>query len=241
MASSSQKRRELEIIQEISRVLDQAGIFVGVEVRNGQLQLDGQVDSVENRDAALDVARAVGEPLGLPIQDNIEIMSIVPDDAWPEADAADDDFAYAENPDTARLDPDFSADPGTIDPDLADEGVPFFPPTDPVVGPSTNEEELAVVGGFQSTSMDEDPTDPEGRVLGDGQLEDMIERELREDALTIDLQIEVDVRDGVVTLTGEVERMDDALNAEAVAARVEGVREVREQLSVKSINRQSAR
>jgi osmotically-inducible protein OsmY len=241
MASSSQNRRELEVIQEISRVLDQAGIFVGVEVRDGRLQLDGQVDSVENRDAALDVARAVGAPLDMPIQDNIEILTIVPDDVWPEADTADDDFAYAENPEAARLDPDFSADPGTVDPDLSDEGVPFFPPTDPVVEPSNDEEQLAVVGGFQSTSMDEDPTDPERRFPGDGQLEDMIERELREDALTTELQIEVDVRNGVVTLRGEVERMDDALNAEAVAARVEGVQEVREQLSVKSINRQSAR
>jgi osmotically-inducible protein OsmY len=124
---------------------------------------------------------------------------------------------------------------------VSDEGVPFFPPTDPVVEPSNDAEELAVVGGFQSTSMDEDPTDPAGRLPGDGQLADMIERELREDALTTDLQIEVDVVNGVVTLTGNVERLDDAVNAEAVAARVEGVQEVREELSVKSINRQSAR
>jgi osmotically-inducible protein OsmY len=69
----------------------------------------------------------------------------------------------------------------------------------------------------------------------------MIERELREDALTTDLRIEVDVRNGVVTLTGEVERLDDATNAEAVAARVEGVREVREKLLVRSIAERSPR
>jgi hypothetical protein len=241
MTISHNDRSELETVQEISRVLDQAGIYIGVEVRGGSIQLDGEVDSVENRDAALDVARAIGQTLNLPVQDNLEIMNIVPDDAWPEDDAPENDFAYVDNPETARLDPDFSNSPGTTDPDLSDEGVPFFPPTDPVVEPSNDEEELAVVGGFQATSMDDDPTDPQGRWPGDGQLEDMIERELREDALTTDLRIEVDVRNGVVTLTGEVERLDDATNAEAVAARVEGVREVREKLLVRSIAERSPR
>ena len=65
-------------------------------------------------------------------------------------------------------------------------------------------------------------------------------RELREGALTIDLQVEVDVRNCVATLRGEVERLEDDENAEAVAARVEGVQEVREELVVRSIARRPA-
>lgn len=94
-------------------MLEQAGIFIGTGVREGRVHLDGKVDSLENRDAALDVARAIAEPLSLTIQDNIEIVSIVPDTVWPE---------------TAQLEPDFSNAPGTIDTEVADEGVPYFPP-----------------------------------------------------------------------------------------------------------------
>ena len=42
-------------------------------------------------------------------------------------------------------------------------------------------------------------------------------------------------------LTVGLERLDDATNAEAVAARVEGVREVREELLVRSIAERSPR
>ena len=206
-------------------MLEQAGIFIGTGVREGRIHLDGKVDSLANRDAALDVARAIAEPLGLTIQVNIEIVSIVPDTVWPE---------------TAQLEPDFSNVPGTIDPEVADEGVPYFPPADPVVAPSNDDHELEVVGGFQFTSKHEDPTDQHRGSLGDGQLQDIIQRELREGALTIDLQVEVDVRNSVATLRGEVERLEDDENAEAVAARVEGVQEVREELVVRSITRRPA-
>lgn len=49
--------------------------------------------------------------------------------------------------------------------------------------------------------------------------------ELREDAATTDLRVDVLVWDGVVRLRGTVPTLEDADNAEAVAARVPGVRE----------------
>jgi osmotically-inducible protein OsmY len=58
---------------------------------------------------------------------------------------------------------------------------------------------------------------------------------LREDALTTDLDIVVSVRNRVVFLTGEVPSLDDAENAEDVAGRVAGVREVREDLIIRDL------
>ena len=54
-------------------------------------------------------------------------------------------------------------------------------------------------------------------------IRDDVIRELREDSLTTDLKLTVDVRRGVVILTGTVQTLDDAENAQAVAARVPGV------------------
>ena len=68
--------------------------------------------------------------------------------------------------------------------------------------------------------------------LNDDDLARVVRRELREDALTIDLDVQVAARDGVIVLRGQVITLEDAENAEAVAARVEGVREVREELTI---------
>ena len=53
-----------------------------------------------------------------------------------------------------------------------------------------------------------------------------------EDAATTDFEIDVLVRQGVVRLRGAVADLDDAANAESVAYRVPGVREVVEELEV---------
>jgi len=67
---------------------------------------------------------------------------------------------------------------------------------------------------------------------GDEAIADAIRRELREDAATTDLRIRVVVRQGIVRLLGKVPTLDDADNAESVAARVAGVRELIEELDV---------
>lgn len=68
--------------------------------------------------------------------------------------------------------------------------------------------------------------------LGDEAIADAIRRELREDAATTALTIDVAVYRGVARLRGTVQDIADAENAEEVAARVPGVLEVREELEV---------
>ena len=68
--------------------------------------------------------------------------------------------------------------------------------------------------------------------LGDEALADAVRRELAEDAATAELNIFVAVRNGVAHLRGQVADLDDADNAESVAARVPGIREVVEELDV---------
>jgi osmotically-inducible protein OsmY len=109
------------------------------------------------------------------------------------------------------------------------------PPTDPVI--STASGNAQVLGGFAPTAMDDQRVAPSASdpYLGDEAIADAVRRELRADATTTALQIDVEVRQGTVFLRGEVEGMEDADNAEAVAERVTGVREVREQLRVRSV------
>src|SRR5438034_154982 len=70
---------------------------------------------------------------------------------------------------------------------------------------------------------------------GDEALADAVRRELAQDSAPTDLVILVAVREGVVHLRGQVADMDDADNAEAVASRVPGVREVVEELDVTNV------
>ncbi len=66
----------------------------------------------------------------------------------------------------------------------------------------------------------------------DEALADAIRRELREDALTTDLGVEVEVEQGVAHLRGVVGDIIDAENAEEVASRVPGVGEVVDELEI---------
>ena len=60
-------------------------------------------------------------------------------------------------------------------------------------------------------------------------------RQLAEDSATTDLNIVVAVRNGVAHLRGRVSDLDDADNAESVAARVPGIRDVVEELEVANV------
>ncbi|MBI4494851.1 MAG: BON domain-containing protein [Chloroflexi bacterium] len=135
------------------------------------------------------------------------------------------------------VEPDFTDEVGTTDPiEAVEDGEPYFPPTDPVIAPASKAEEgVEVVGGFTPTSMDDVGAEGEtelGQLPGDEQIHAAVVRELREDALTADLRIAVVVRDGVVHLRGRVPSLEDADAAEEVAARVEGVAEVMEELEI---------
>lgn len=242
-------------LQQLNRTLESAGIELAAVVRDNVLFLSGAVDSARNHLAALDIVGAVADDAGWTIDDSIEVL----DDDDPGEEPAkpseeSGDFAY-QDPDTVTyegldaadeedgqadrltLDPDFTGDIGTTNPEVAAaEGVPYFPPTDPVV--RVNDDAtggLEVVGGFDATSMDDLSATDDSTVPGDADITEAVMRELREDSLTTDMVLQADTRRGVVYLRGTVETMEDAENAEAVARRVEGVQDVDEQLTVLTI------
>jgi osmotically-inducible protein OsmY len=236
---------EFGLRAELSRTLEAAGIYVAVELEDKTITLSGEVTSPEEREAALDVALAFAEPLGLQVEDGLDLLPTFPDSAFVTGgSAAHGAFGYleADRDHDRRLDaglenePDFTGDIGTTEyEESAEEAVPFFAPTDPVVRPSADPESIEVVGGFQATSMDAEPGETGVRARSDEDIAEEVLRELREDALTIDLTVEVETRRGVVVLRGTVPTLEDAENAEAVANRIRGVKEVREELDVAGI------
>ncbi len=148
------------------------------------------------------------------------------------------------NPDVLNLDaswrveseePDFMSDPGTTDMvEAIEEGEPYFPPTDPVVR-TVGLNNVETLGGFSITSLEE-PTEPEDdpvRVqLNDDEIAGRVRYALATDAYTADLNIEVEVEDGVVFLHGTVGSLDDVEQAEQIAGSVPGVVEVDEDLEI---------
>lgn len=224
MPSDKQSEPLERFASELERVLEQAGIYIRAEVRAGLVSIDGQVDSAENHDAALDVAAAMLGPLGLKIEDNLEIQTFVPGEDWPASDA-DQKTPLVSGKGVAIPDEGFTGDVES-----------YFAPTDPVIALAGRQENLRVLGGFQATAMDDDLDGRRRGKLEDSDLQELVLRELRQDALTVDLSIDVLVNNGVVALVGEVDTLDDALNAEAVASRIEGVKQVKEELVVRSIS-----
>lgn len=108
----------------------------------------------------------------------------------------------------------------------------YTPPTDPVVT-SRESGDVAVLGGFGASSGEQvHPRRSSDGEIGDEALVDAVRSALRHDAATTDLRITVTAVQGVVKLRGRVPDLDDADNAEAVAANVEGVLEVQEQLEI---------
>lgn len=231
-----------QLQQQLDALLAQAGIPLGVEVKQGVAQLTGLVQSPELHQAALDLARMVDGIRA--IDDQIEHQETSPDNYFETGDQ-DTGFEFADRTaledDVSDTDPDFVGDVGAEAFQRAiEEGEPYFPPTDPVVRPCTGPQDLEITGGFQDTSLDETRVDasvgpgdppPEAEFIvirDDEDIRDDVIRELREDALTTDLQVEVSVVNGVVFLKGRVPTIYDAEHAEAVAGRVPGIIEVRD-------------
>jgi osmotically-inducible protein OsmY len=230
--------------------LAEAGLQVTVETSDGALILNGVVASEEARQAASDIASETAPAAR--IDNQLEIEAIVPTDVdhfagdEPTAELpASSDEIQAEG---GELEPDFTDQAGLDDPleasgagssredDPAAEGDEVYvPPTDPVVTTDAHGR-TQVLGGFGS---DQDEVRVErsasDRHPGDEALADAVRRELAEDAATAELTIFVTVRNGVVHLRGQVADLDDADNAEAVAARVPGIVEVLEELDVTNV------
>jgi osmotically-inducible protein OsmY len=233
-----------EVVALIDETLRSAGIYLAVQARDRAVVLSGVVEGEADREAALDVALAVAEPRGLTVEDAIEVSDgeevreSFEDAGGREFAALDQDRQGPDltlgTADVVDVEPDFTGNVGTTDAQLAtEEGETYFAAVDPVVRPTNDAQELDVVGGFAESSLD--PDDP-ATVFADpdDELAQAIRRELREDAATADLAptIRVAVRNRIVTLRGVVETVEDAEEVEAVAARVGGVAEVREELDV---------
>ena len=234
-------------MKRLEQQLAEAGLQVVVEQTDGTLVLNGIVDSEESRQAAADIASDAAPDM--PIDNQLEVESELPTDIG-EFASADPSAEPAESVDEIRaeggdIEPDFTDRPGISDPleaagphgsiaeDPAESGDVYTPPIDPVV--TTDAHGAAhVLGGFELDSEEDvevEPSAMDGRP-GDEALADAIRRELAEDSATTDLNIVVAVRNGVAHLRGQVADLDDADNAEAVAARVPGVRDVVEELEV---------
>jgi osmotically-inducible protein OsmY len=235
------------LADRITRQLAESGLSVVVEESAGGLVLSGIIDTEEAREAIYDIVNTAAPDVR--IEDELEVSSILP----PDIDRFASDEPSTEPPRSRReirqedgeLDPDFTDQPVLRDPiaaagptdteDLVESGAEvYLPPDDPVLTTDLHGR-VQVLGGFDAeadvaverSAMDSQP--------GDEALADAIRQELREDASTADLLIVVAVRNGVAHLRGSVADLEDAENAEAVAARVPGVREVVEELEVASV------
>jgi osmotically-inducible protein OsmY len=235
-----------QLAQEITRRLEQdAGVNAVVEVQGDRVILTGRVDTAEAKQAADDIVAAVAA--GKQVDNDLDVEVVSPTEASifhagvGQTVALPDDVGEIRAAD-ASLDPDFIAR-GNDDSSLMSAGVDTYeesdtayePPTDPVITIDQNDN-VQVLGGFGHSSMDSVAVERSSDgTLGDEAIAEAILRELREDAATTDLRIEVIVREGVARLRGVVPDVVDTENAEEVATRVPGVTEVIEELTVQSV------
>jgi osmotically-inducible protein OsmY len=238
------------LVRRVEQQLASAGLPVAVESSEGTLVLNGTVDSEESRQAAADIASEVAP--STPIDNQLEVEVVLPTDVGafqagePTAEMAQSRAAVLSA--GGDIDPDFMDRPGFSDPvaasganssdddDPASTGEVYTPPIDPVIATDVHGR-AEVLGGFEIDSADDVAVERSAMdsVPGDEALADAVRRELAEDSATADLNIVVAVRNGVVHLRGQVEDLDDADNAESVAGRVPGIRDVVEELDVANV------
>ena len=236
------------LVARIEEQLAEAGLQVTVELSDGSVILNGMVDSEEEREAANDIV--LGVDPNARIDNQLEIESLLPTDI-DEFASADPTAEMAESSADIRaaggeIEPDFSGRSVVTDPieisgadssgpdDVAETGETYTPPDDPVITTDAHGQPR-VLGGFDSSSDDDEVDLSSDGIAGDEALADAVRRELAQDAATTELSILVAVRNGVVHLRGQVPDLDDADNAEAVAGRVPGIREVVEELDVVNV------
>ncbi len=243
-----------DLAARVERVLaDEAGIYADVRLTDGVLYINGLVESDDQRDAATDLAERVAGTIR--VQNDLDVeefavgASTTPD---PQTLAADTTYQMLEidrgaASEREAVEPDFNEPIPAVGGDMTtdamvavEEGIPYMPPTDPVIRPASDDQRLEVVGGFGETSMEEFPDQAATTALGDAppgdeDIRSQVLEALATDAMTIDLDINVAVRNGVVRLRGRVPTLDDAEAAEEVAGRVPDVVEVLEELEVAAL------
>jgi hypothetical protein len=118
------------------------------------------------------------------------------------------------------------------DEDVSEGEEAYVPPTDP-----TRSRENEVIGGYSTTAMDDVEVERSSDgSFGESAIEDAVRRELREDAATTSLDIEVTVRRGIARLRGVVPDVLDVENALEVTSRVPGVIDTLDELEVEKPN-----
>ena len=232
------------IEQAISTIVD---IDTAIEVDGDTVVVTGIVDTPEEHEAVLNVLSEL-----LPdarIEDNLNGGAVMPEEIGDlhlsGTEAAGFAGAQPGLHETEALEPgDFTdqtilEDEGVAagptgthaDDDVSEGDEVYVPPTDPAMS-QTGE----FLGGFATTADQPEPV-PTSEVIpgpADGALEEAVRGELMEDSATTALDINVTSIRGVITLRGIVDDIDDAENAQEVAARVPGVIEVREELQVRA-------
>ncbi|HLJ67652.1 MAG TPA: BON domain-containing protein [Chloroflexota bacterium] len=113
---------------------------------------------------------------------------------------------------------------GTVDSlDAVRDAEPYVPPIDPPVLPG-GEEAIHVATGFGLSPAQEAAYDPPPR--GDEDIREQAILALRQDSLTSQYALDVDVRDGIVVLTGRVDSPEDADHATWMLGELPGVVDV---------------
>lgn len=245
---STTERMDADIQREVTALVGGAGLPLSVTVQKGVVTLEGIVLSEEEREAATDLTNFI--PGVTEVVDALEVMDMQDDqpnvlfgmptrpDEW-DLDPRD------VNADEISLEEITTSDAGNVGEELTgdervavQEGVPYFPPTDPPVDISDSPDGIEVASGFQSTAMDEDDEIEQDEDLQehvgvqDSKIVDEVVRELNEDAATTQMNIHVASVRGTVYLTGFVSDPNDGDLAASVAERVDGVRQVVERLVV---------
>jgi osmotically-inducible protein OsmY len=216
---------------------EQAELHVSVRVQGDALTLEGRVGSAEVRQAAQDLAAGIAPQYR--IENHLEIEDLRPDEVRHMRVVEAADSTAHENAATGFQpvvpQPGDAVTYAARDSGSGESGEPFIPPMDPTfdLDPEGNPRML---GGFGLYSLDDvsveaSASDP---ILGDEALADAVRRELREDAATTAMSIQVEVWDRVAHLSGVVAGPEDAEAAEAVAARVPGLAEVADDLVIAS-------
>jgi osmotically-inducible protein OsmY len=234
------------LAQQITQRLEQdAGVNAAVEVQGDRVVLSGRVDTAEAKQAADDIVAGLAK--GRRVDNDLDVEVMSPTEASIFHAGVGQTVALPDNVGEIRaadspLEPDLMARHND-DSSLMAAGVDTYeesdtayePPTDPVITTDQNDN-VQILGGFGHSSMESVAVERSSDgTLGDEAIAEAILRELREDAATTALQIDVVVARGVARLRGRVPDVIDAENAEEVAARVPGVVEVVEELTVEAV------
>lgn len=239
-----------QIQQQLDGYMD---IHAIVAEQEGKILLSGTADTAHARKQASEIAANMAP--NRQVVNKLEVEHGLPAASEGTTNLEVGDFGQEDIPlsmldsvterEGIQLDPSLTAQPletndmdamdsGTVDDlDAVEPDTTFFAPTDPVIGIGKHQT-LEVEGGFEATSDDslEVARSAEDNQPGDEALAEAIQRELREDAATTDLNISVAVDQGIAYLQGIVPDLEDAENAEEVAGRIPGVIEVVDDLDI---------